>query len=391
MKGFTHFISGVAASTFIKSAVAKASFTTGEGSFLLLLGGLFGILPDTLDFKLARFTEDPDFVVSPDPLNPDPDKMIKVVQQALEVCWKEKKPVTVAFRTMRMGFDMWREYEIDLKPDSVRIKIGPIVSTSQVPFPGTDLKKEASIKPPAQLLGTRDKPSTVNIFTGPDFAFIPKENGIEVVFLSWHRQWSHSFTLGALLAAHVAAFAANWTAFSFWKGLLFNLCLGGLSAAFGFLFGKIKKWLGYLAAWLPLIGWALASKLFGIDPFSGLLYGLVSIVGYYVHLLEDLTGFMGGNLFWPFTKGRTKGLELVKASHPLVNLLVVWLAASVILYNLDRFSGTQIITIPWWQFFALFYILPAAAVSLLYLVTPPPAAEAARTEIEEEYSEEISR
>ena len=50
MKGLTHFISGIAVATFFPQAVHMA---TQDQSFILCLGGIFGILPDTLDFKFA--------------------------------------------------------------------------------------------------------------------------------------------------------------------------------------------------------------------------------------------------------------------------------------------------------------------------------------------------
>ena len=54
MKGITHFISGVAVATFFPQAVQAAA---QDLSFILVLGGIGGILPDTLDFKLARYFE----------------------------------------------------------------------------------------------------------------------------------------------------------------------------------------------------------------------------------------------------------------------------------------------------------------------------------------------
>ena len=58
MKGFTHFMSGIAVASCFPQAVHMAS---QEQSFILCLGGIFGILPDTLDFKLARYFHRSDF------------------------------------------------------------------------------------------------------------------------------------------------------------------------------------------------------------------------------------------------------------------------------------------------------------------------------------------
>lgn len=51
MKGIAHFITGVAIATFFPEVVQQAA----GGSLLPMLGGIAGILPDTLDFKFARY------------------------------------------------------------------------------------------------------------------------------------------------------------------------------------------------------------------------------------------------------------------------------------------------------------------------------------------------
>ncbi len=52
MKGIVHFVSGLAAATFFPEAVNLAAT---QSSFILVLGGIGGLLPDTLDFRLSRF------------------------------------------------------------------------------------------------------------------------------------------------------------------------------------------------------------------------------------------------------------------------------------------------------------------------------------------------
>ena len=51
MKGISHFITGVALATFFPEVVQAGA----QGSLLPMLGGIGGILPDTLDFKFARY------------------------------------------------------------------------------------------------------------------------------------------------------------------------------------------------------------------------------------------------------------------------------------------------------------------------------------------------
>ena len=67
MKGVSHFVSGVAAATFIPRVVARSS----QGSFVLLLAGVGSIVPDSLDFRLARYLQKPDMEIIPDPGSPE--------------------------------------------------------------------------------------------------------------------------------------------------------------------------------------------------------------------------------------------------------------------------------------------------------------------------------
>ena len=55
MKGLTHFMTGVCIATFFP-LVVTAAYTQDLIMLTLLipLGGLFGYLPDFLDFKLSR-------------------------------------------------------------------------------------------------------------------------------------------------------------------------------------------------------------------------------------------------------------------------------------------------------------------------------------------------
>ncbi len=101
---------------------------------------------------------------------------------------------------------------------------------------------------------------------------------LHVHFLDWHRRWSHSLTLAAAV---------------------------GLVA--GLLFGK----------------WA----------------GIVAGLGFAGHILEDQLGFMGSNLFYPFTKRRSTGLQLLRSGDAIPNFLTVWTSVALSLVNLDRFSA----------------------------------------------------
>ena len=51
MKGIAHFITGVAIATMFPEVVEQAA----GGSLLPVLGGIAGILPDTIDFRFTRY------------------------------------------------------------------------------------------------------------------------------------------------------------------------------------------------------------------------------------------------------------------------------------------------------------------------------------------------
>ena len=203
MKGFTHFISGMAVASFFPQAVHMAA---EESSFILCLGGLFGILPDTLDFKLAKYFYKSDFEVKPDPNKLDAREIANGVAQAVNKAIETGKG-TVQLHTMQIASNRWRSYllRFDTKTSEICVDIGPEVDTGQIPFDGTELtdpeKAHARVKVNCEFYQQFDKVSNIAIMTGPCFEFAKRDDGkMEIVFLPWHRQWSHSFTLGMLIA-----------------------------------------------------------------------------------------------------------------------------------------------------------------------------------------------
>jgi len=68
MKGFTHFISALAAATFFPEVVQAAA----RGAIWPALAGIAALLPDALDFRLARWLEQPDLSVDFEADPPDP-------------------------------------------------------------------------------------------------------------------------------------------------------------------------------------------------------------------------------------------------------------------------------------------------------------------------------
>jgi membrane-bound metal-dependent hydrolase YbcI (DUF457 family) len=302
MKGIAHFITGVAVATFFPEVVQQAA----EGSVLPLLGGIAGILPDTLDFKFVQYFERYGTEIDPG-LEPDAQEIAEQVARAMRRAYETREPQRVKLHTVRLSGDLWRQYTIRFDPqrNEVIARVGPVVNTGQVPLPSSEPKQaeEARVQVGVSLAHTYNEEIKVDIFSGPSFKFERQGDSVRVHFLDWHRRWSHSLTLAAAL------------------GLL-----GGI------LFGK----------------------------WGGLVIGL----GLVAHILEDQLGYMGSNLLPPFTKRRTAGLQLLRSGDAIPNLLTVWTAVALILFNLDRFSGQPLLN-PWW-FLGLAVVLPAVILSGLY-------------------------
>ena len=285
MKGFSHFMSGVAVASFGPWAIDAA--LNGNPLFFVL-GGACGILPDTVDFKFYRFFYEHDVYITPDPLKPDPQYVADEYARAVALAVDEKRYVRVKLVSIRLGADFWQQYsvKIDNEKMEVLVKFGPVVNTGQVPVEGTEKRYPtiARAKLKAKVIQTYDAGMKVDIFDGPTIGLKPMDNGdLDLEFLPWHREWSHSLTVGAMLGVLV----------------------------------------GVLAYFVS--GWAAAWQCF------------VTIAACYgVHVVEDQLGHMGSNIFYPITKLRTPGLHWMHSGDGLPNFLTVWTCCLLIFWNLYR-------------------------------------------------------
>jgi len=286
MKGISHFITGVAIATFFPEVVRAG----GAGSLLPMLGGVGGILPDTIDFKFARYWEKFDVEIDP-ALEPDAEKIADAFVAAMRQAYETGKDVNLVAHTIRVGADLWREYAIRFIPgsDEIGVRIGPLVNTGQVPLAGSEPEgaMEVRRKVGVPVRNTYSEEYKVNIFSGPTFRFARENEQVRVHFLDWHHRWTHSLllavTVGAVMGLLVGLLTGNWTT----------------------------------------AGWG----------------GLVTGLGFAGHVFEDQLGHMGSNLFWPLTRKRIPGPGMIHASDAIPNFLTVWTAVALILFNLDRFSG----------------------------------------------------
>ncbi|MBU0679308.1 MAG: metal-dependent hydrolase [Verrucomicrobia bacterium] len=307
MKGFSHFITGVAAASFFPWSVQAAA----EGNPLyFILGGAFGILPDTMDFKFYRFFYKHDIYIIPDPHKPDPQAIAEELARAVGMAQERDKEVRVKLNTIRMGADYWQQYivKFDAERQEVSVRFGPVVNTGQVPVPNSepDNAPVGVAKFPCNLVQTYESVTTVDIFDGPTFAFKRDGEGRSILhFLPWHRTWSHSLLTGAFF------------------GLL---------------------------CW-PIWGWKAA---------------LVVPAGFSVHVLEDQLGYMGSNLFWPITKGRFQGLKRMHATDTLPNFIAVWTCIMLIFWNLYRFQPAPVYHFNFLQLILYGTVIPMGAFGLLH-------------------------
>jgi membrane-bound metal-dependent hydrolase YbcI (DUF457 family) len=298
----------------------STSVDTVEGaasSFILLLAGAFGVMPDTMDFKMGQFFSIGDYEIDPDPINPDPQAMADTFAKAVKDAGDNQRVVKVQFFPTQLGANKWRQYNIIFEKKEVIIQFNEVVSTSQIPLE-YELKSRTekidwlnkSVRFFRRIFKGPDsppgpvKPTTLDILSGTQYAFHPESEGtLYFNWLPWHRTWSHSYVLGFFLSIPV--------------GIITYLL-------------DLKSW------WL---------------------YPIVAFLGFFVHITEDMTGHIGGSLFWPFCKTRSEGLELFKASDPRTNFSIDYTAIVMIIHNVDRFS-TKLIDMPWWEYYLWFLVLP---------------------------------
>jgi membrane-bound metal-dependent hydrolase YbcI (DUF457 family) len=250
---------------------------------------MYGIMADTLDFKFYSFFSRDDYEVDPDPLKPDPQKIAEQIGRGIEQAYDENRLVKIKCHTVRVGADLWRQYVVkfDAEKGEVAVVINPIVTTSQIPYLGTEPKEHrvGRYKLRVPLTETHGHPTVIDIMNGPQLGFRKIGGRVLVEFIPFHRTWTHSFFIGAV-AASVAALIASFSS-----------------------------------------GWGI-----------GWYYGLVAVVSYWSHLICDLTGYMGASFFWPFWKKRTPGLKWFKANNPDSNFIFNYVCLMVAIFNLNRFT-----------------------------------------------------
>lgn len=339
MKGVTHFLSGVAVASCFPAAMRSA---LADQSFLLPIGGIFGILPDTLDFKFARYFWKHDHIVRLTEENLDPKVAAEAVAQAIDQAWREKRPVRLRLDSIRVSCSYYRTYNIfiDDKKQEIVSVLGPLKNMGQIfsrfdNMPSEQAKRRdmeehgvaatlINLGPKAQCLpgtmpegaiaatvpftapvvNTYYQETEVGVFHGPDFEFLPEGDHIRIDFIPWHRRWTHAFTTA--------------------------LCM----APFGYLL---------YAGGAALFGAGAAAF---SNPMA-LLAGLIAVLAFATHVIEDQIGVLGSNLFPPFTKFRSQGLKWITSISPLPNAITNYLAVITILWNMNAYAPVPSFRMPW--------------------------------------------
>lgn len=307
VKGITHFVTGVTVASFFPAAVRAGM---AGNPLYFILGGVCGLLSDTLDFKFIRFFAKRDIEVVPDPLAPDPAQIASAVAMAVNRAGQTGLPRHVRLNTIRLGSDRWQSYtvEFDHARHVVSVSLGAIVSTDGQPINGPAAVAEArpataTLEFPVRCL--YQARIAVDIMDGPHLACVPGPRGtVTVEFMPWHRAWTHSLMIAG-------------------------------AAGIG---------LGLL-----------------IDPLAGLISGLAIVA----HILGDQLGFMGSALFYPFRRARSEGLHMAHAADPFYNFGIIWVCLLLIFWNLGRqsFAALPLYLLPKLLVFGA--LLPMAAIWFL--------------------------
>ena len=314
MKGLTHFATGVAAASFFPAAVEAGA--NGNPLFFIL-GGIFGLLPDTIDFKFRRFFSEYDIQIAPDPRHEDPQTIADGVAHAVNKAHATGQPVRIKLHTIPLGPDMWRQYTVrfDVVGKQIVVEYGPAVTTGQIPLPGTTPEKRhiATASLSCSVVLDYQAVNVIDILDGPIFRMTPTADGkVCPEFIPWHRTWSHSLVTGALFALAASA-------------------IGGLTTT---------------------------------DPFTGMLMGTVVLAAYLAHILGDQLGFMGSALLFPFVKERTKGLGLMHSTEATPNFITIWTCCLLIFWNLYAAAPSYLPRFNLLQLIVSGLILPFGLVAL---------------------------
>ncbi len=185
-------------------ACAACWLSTRGGSShpdILLVGTVAGLLPDALDYWVARVLRRIDIHIVPDPLAPAPGLMAAALAQAVTRCHVEQRPFQLEVYPGRNQAGAWLQYHIEISNPAALVTVthdgASTSSRLSVPVTGTH--------PFSLTTGT--EPLSLELFPA-------KDGRVRMVSAFWQSGWSHS-----LLSALIAGLLAG-TAFGYGAGLI---------------------------------------------------------------------------------------------------------------------------------------------------------------------------
>ncbi len=314
MKGIGHFLTGIAVASCFPEAMRM---TLEDNSLILLMGGAFGLLPDTLDFRVGRYLWPKQHVVTPDLKRLDARPVAETVARAIDEAAETGKPTLVKLNTLKMSANYHRTYSIfvDQERKVVRARIGPLKTMGQVMGGGGHLPRslpqehergELQWESPykANMVNLYHAETSVGIFSGPDFAFVPDRGKVRMDFIPWHRTWAHSPFVGLLC------------------GLLAFLVYG-------------------------LMGWSGTGDPSAFVSTTSLTAFGVGTLAFWGHTFVDQFGVLGSVLFWPFSNRRSGGFGWTHAASVLGNITLNYCCMAIVFWNLIVYTAEANIILPW--------------------------------------------
>jgi membrane-bound metal-dependent hydrolase YbcI (DUF457 family) len=219
MKNIAHFASGLVIASFVPGVMEDAT----RGSLLVALGGLCAMLPDTLDFKLARFLERRDADIIPDVHHPDPQAIADEIAMQMYLTERDQRPRIVQLHPARRSAVEWVLYTLRFD-----VVTGNVIVTMD--HDGSQGRAQCN-----PIRYTYDGDLHIEDLGGPSLRFSPLAAGagVEVEFLPFHRVWSHSLILALAI------------------GVLCGLVIdprAGLVAALGYGIHILEDQLGYMGS-----------------------------------------------------------------------------------------------------------------------------------------------
>jgi len=315
MKGIGHFLTGLAVASCFPEAMHA---TLNDNSMMLLMGGAFGLLPDTLDFRVGRYLWKHDYTVTPDLNRLDAREVADTVARAIDEAWETKRMVRVKLHTLKVSANYHRTYSIRVEQEKkvVRAEIGPLMTMGQVMGGGGFLPRSL---PPDDQAGELvaetpftapfDNPyhaaTTVGIFSGPDFAFVPAGDKVRMDFIPWHRTWAHSPFVGLICG--------------------------------------VLGWLIYGLIGLAGTGEAAASF---TSPMALTAFG-IGTLAFWAHTFVDQFGVLGSVLFWPVSDKRSSGFKWTHAASVLGNITLNYSCIAIIFWNMIVYTDEANVIMPW--------------------------------------------